>query len=414
MPMQSPDIAFRVTFSPYANGQQSATVRRATGQQAASDDASGEIIIENAPVSFGAEAQVTHTGDYAFFAGSRSDPFFFDLMGFCNNFKFTGTDYFLDKDVFGIVLEVPNSALGEHATVGLWSRVLWSHHDDWLQVARLGLPLVNILFNAEAEKDLFNRSEPAQQKALFLAKVAAQLESMGNSAGKAQELAQVFIPDILHYDSSSSAGFLNGRKLTDDVVDIILNLVTAGKVTTDSVAAAHRLPDGISLSWTTTREVTAMSTLSRRNFLALTGAGIVAVAVGGVALARQFTQGQGNKLNFQAVTGLPAKPMPSYASYVIAGQVDISNGTGTITKYVYAGPPEGITTIPLWTRSVRVTSVSQQGNAWHITGVVNDQGQLQKGEDTSFDLLLNASHNLAQTTFFGSPIQLQLQQFKLS
>jgi hypothetical protein len=231
------DIAFRVTFSPYTNGQQTATVRRATGQQATSNDDSGEVIIANAPVSFGEQAQVTNVGNYAFFAGSRSDPFFFDLMGFCNNLKFTGTDYFLDKDVFGIVLEVPNSALGGGSKVGLWSRVLWSHDGQWLQVARLGLPLVNILFNAAPEKDVFNRSEPAQQKALFMEKVVAQLKSMGHTASRAQEIAQMFIPDILHYDSSSSQGFFNGRRLTDDVVDIVLNLVTAGKVTTDGVSA---------------------------------------------------------------------------------------------------------------------------------------------------------------------------------
>jgi hypothetical protein len=231
------DIAFRVTFSAYENGQQTATVRRATGQQATSNDDSGEIIIANAPVSFGEQALVTSAGDYAFFAGIRSDPFFFDLMGFCNNLKFTGTDYFLDKDVFGIVLEVPNSALGGRPDVGLWSRVLWSHDGEWLQVARLGLPMVNILFNASADKDLFNRSEPAQQRALFMDKVVVQLESMGHTASRAQEIAQMFIPDILHYDSSSSQGFFNGRRLMDDVADIVLNLVTAGKVTTDMVEA---------------------------------------------------------------------------------------------------------------------------------------------------------------------------------
>ena len=229
------DLAFRVTFSPYANGQQTATVRRATSQQATSNDDSGEIIIANAPVSFGEQAQVTNVGDYTFFAGSRSDPFFFDLMGFCNNLKFTGTDYFLDKDVFGIVLEVPNSALGVSSKIGCWSRVLWSHDGEWFQVARLGLPLVNILFNAAADKDVFNRSEPAQQKALFMNKVVAQLESMGHTAGRAHEIAQMFIPDILHYDFSSSQGFFNGRRLTDDVADAVLNLVTAGKVTEDMV-----------------------------------------------------------------------------------------------------------------------------------------------------------------------------------
>jgi len=228
------DVAFRVTFSVYQNGQQTATVRRATGQQAASNDNSGEVIIASAPVSFGEQPQVTHSGDYAFFAGLRSDPFFFDLMGFCNNLKFTGTDYFLDKDVFGIVLEVPNSALGGQK-VGLWSRVLWAHDGEVMQVARLGLPLVNILFNNAAEKDQFNRSEPAQQAALFLNKVTAQLENMGNTANNAREIARMFIPDILHYDTSSTRGFFNGRRLSDDVVDTILGLVTAGRVTTDMV-----------------------------------------------------------------------------------------------------------------------------------------------------------------------------------
>jgi hypothetical protein len=229
------DIAFRVTFSPYVNGQQTSTVRHATGTQAASDGNSGEIIITNAPVSFDAQATVTAAGAYTFFAGSRSDPFFFDLMGFCNNSRFTGSDYFIDKDVFGIVLEVPNAALGEQTKVGLWSHVLWSHHEEWLQVARLGHPLVNILFNAGGEKDLFNRTEPDRQEALFLDKFVALLESLGHSASKAQEIAQVFLPDILPYDFSSAQGFFNGRKLTDDVVDIVLNLVTGGKVTTDKV-----------------------------------------------------------------------------------------------------------------------------------------------------------------------------------
>jgi hypothetical protein len=230
-----PDIAFRVTFSDYVNGQQTATVRIATGIQAASDGNSGEIILANAPVSFDGQAQVTTTGDYTFFAGSRSDPFFFDLMGFCNNFRFTGNDYFADKDVFGIVLEVPNTALGKQTRVGVWSRVLWSHHEEWLQVARLGLPLVNILFNASAEKDQFNRTEPAQQKALFMSRFVAQLEAMGHPAGEAQQIAQMFLPDILSYDPTSTDGFFNGRRLTDDVVDSVLNLVTGGKVKTDMV-----------------------------------------------------------------------------------------------------------------------------------------------------------------------------------
>src|SRR3989454_4644635 len=159
-----------------------------------------------------------------------------------------------------------------------------------------------------------------------------------------------------------------------------------------------------------------MNTLSRRRFLILSGAGVVAVAAGGITLAvRQLTgSGQRSTLSFQAVTGLPGKPLLSYASYVISGNVNVSNGTGTITKYVYAGPPGSMTSISLLTRVVRVTGVRQQGSAWHISGVVDNQAQLQRGEDASFELLLDSSSGVAQSTFFGSPIQLKLQRFAAS
>jgi hypothetical protein len=156
-----------------------------------------------------------------------------------------------------------------------------------------------------------------------------------------------------------------------------------------------------------------MPTLSRRRLLVLTGAGVVAVAGGGIALVvRQLTgSSQSSTLSFQAVTGLPGKPLLSYASYVIAGKVNVSNGTGTITKDVYAGPPEKRTNTSLFTRVVRVSGVRDQGSAWHISGVVDNQAQLQRGEEASFDLQLDALRGVAQSTFFGSPIQLNLQSF---
>ena len=57
-------------------------------------------------------AHVTDAGGYRFFAGWRSDPFFFDTKGALNNLHFTGDDFFADKDVCSIVLEVPNAVLG--------------------------------------------------------------------------------------------------------------------------------------------------------------------------------------------------------------------------------------------------------------------------------------------------------------
>jgi uncharacterized protein DUF4331 len=74
---------------------------------------------------------ITVHGECRFFAGLRSEPFFFDLLGFIDDFNFSHGDFFADKNVFGIVLEVPNSALGATAaTTSLWGRTLLTlgHH----------------------------------------------------------------------------------------------------------------------------------------------------------------------------------------------------------------------------------------------------------------------------------------------
>ena len=155
-----------------------------------------------------------------------------------------------------------------------------------------------------------------------------------------------------------------------------------------------------------------MNSLSRRQFLLLLGAGAVMVGGGAALTVRQLAaNAQGNALKFKAITALPAKPMPGYASYVIDGQVNLNNNTGTITKNVFAGPPEEITSIALLTRNVRVTGVQEQGSKWLITGVIKDQRQLQPGEEPTFSILLDPAQNVARSTFFESPIQLTLLTF---
>src|SRR5262245_42484429 len=98
------DIAYRVRFFRTQGGQQTASLRRIDGPQAAGTGDSGQVIIEAAMVSIGREANVTEAGDYRFFAGWRSDPFFCDVEGAKNNLKFTGDDFFADKDVCSIVI----------------------------------------------------------------------------------------------------------------------------------------------------------------------------------------------------------------------------------------------------------------------------------------------------------------------
>ena len=62
------------------------------------------------------ESQIATSGDYRLFAGWRSDPFFFDLDGVQNNMQFTGNDFFADKDVCSIALEIPIDEIGGGVT----------------------------------------------------------------------------------------------------------------------------------------------------------------------------------------------------------------------------------------------------------------------------------------------------------
>ena len=247
------DIGYRITFTPEFDGEQFATVvrtNREPGDDGGHDGEFHEVIIELAPVSFGQAALITgREGDeFRFFAGFRSDPFFFDLLAFLNGLKFTnpGHDFFAGLNVFGIVLEVPNRrGLGPNPKVGYWARTLIPGSDPGGLVRddQMGRPAINTVFNHGTDKELFNTTPPDRQRTTvtstgntFLQNFTATLETLGGyTASQATGIAEILLPDILTYDYASAAGFLNGRKLTDDVIDIELNLVTNGKITSDFV-----------------------------------------------------------------------------------------------------------------------------------------------------------------------------------
>src|SRR6201996_1104508 len=79
------DITYTVRFSSSKDGSQTATLRRVEGTRAIGTVGGGQIIVEAAPVSTGRQARVTDAAGYRFFAGWRSDPFFFDTKGALNN-----------------------------------------------------------------------------------------------------------------------------------------------------------------------------------------------------------------------------------------------------------------------------------------------------------------------------------------
>src|SRR6201988_340120 len=166
------DIAYRVRFTS-EGGALTATVRRVEGKLAAGTGDDGQMILEGAPVSTGPEARVTEAGDYRFFAGWRSDPFFFDTQGALNNLQFTGDDFFAEKDVCSIVLEVPNSALGLKK-MGLWHRTLDGASGKWVQADRGALPSQSVFLTGE-EKGSHLAAEPAED-GRFVAVFAHSLE----------------------------------------------------------------------------------------------------------------------------------------------------------------------------------------------------------------------------------------------
>jgi hypothetical protein len=229
------DIAYRVCFSPASDGSQLATVRRVQGKEAAGMGEAGQIVIGGAPVSTGLDARVTETGDYRLFAGWRSDPFFFDTEGALNNLQFTGHDFFTEKDVCSIVLEVPNAALASKA-VGLWHRTLDGTSGTWVQADRGARPSQSIFLTGE-QKGAYLAGEPADD-ARFVPTFAHSLEHTGGySPQEAKRAAETLLPDILLYDPGLPASYpANGRALSDDVMDVFISVLTNGRLTGDGVA----------------------------------------------------------------------------------------------------------------------------------------------------------------------------------
>ena len=252
-----PNISFRYRFTRKHEGRQFAHVTRAAVQGDHQEghlheDLDAQDLIEHAPVSFGSEAYVTDgEDDVRFFAGFRSDPFFFDLLGFLAGLNFTGKDFFIELNVFSIALEVPNRLLGSNPKVGIWTRTLvpmTMQPDHLTQADQMGRPAINTVFNHKLNKNLFNVTQPDRMRdtqtlpgqdqptGTFLESFTSELETLGGyTAPQALGIANILLPDILTFDYSSPAGFLNGRRIQDDVIDISLSLVTNGKITGDGV-----------------------------------------------------------------------------------------------------------------------------------------------------------------------------------
>ncbi|MFJ3643668.1 DUF4331 family protein [Streptomyces sp. NPDC090108] len=238
------DLAYSFVFSEPADGRQTVTVHRATGARARDHAAGGEVIVSEAEVAFGPEPNIVDADGLRFSAGLRSDPFFADLEGITDEFRWTGKDFGIDKNVFGIVLEVPDEELGD-GPIGVWARVSVRQDGELVSVDRGAHPSLTAYFNADEVKDRYNAGEPADDWDTYREPWSAVLAHTGGyGAEDAERALRTVLPDVLRYDRAEAAAYPNGRTLTDDVTSARLAMVSGGKITDDHIAPhTDLLPD---------------------------------------------------------------------------------------------------------------------------------------------------------------------------
>jgi hypothetical protein len=270
-----PDVAYRVMFmKPRQMGGatvQDYMVKRVTGKAATRHEWAGQTVAKGRTSAYGGSVRVDSVkGGGSVFAGPRDDPFFFDLPGFVQ-FKtnllagstdlgellggFTGDDTFAGTNISSIVLEVPNARIGgDGTTIGVWATTSIKTKGRYVQVERMGRPAINTVFNhTDATKEAANRRGPDGDRAADRENVVGVLQAIDNvldvngvpssdryDAAAIEAIADVLLPDTLTVTLGDPSGFLNGRRLADDVIDAEFSLLTKGNVTSDGVDANDR------------------------------------------------------------------------------------------------------------------------------------------------------------------------------
>ncbi len=102
------------------------------------------------------------------------------------------------------------------------------HHRPARQVDRFGLPAIATVFIPTSQKDAYNAGQPAGDRAEFTDEVVAVLNAFGHPDPSA--LASALLPDIQPVNTAQPSGFLNGRRLQDDVITAELGLIFGGNV----------------------------------------------------------------------------------------------------------------------------------------------------------------------------------------
>jgi hypothetical protein len=217
-----------------------------------------------------------------FFAGEVDDPFFFDIPAFGRFIASVrngspdptvfnrARDTFAGYNILSIAMRFPVSMLrGSSNIIGvdfLAQRATQEIQDDgritrsgpFHTLDRMGNPAVNVAlvpFNRKDEYNAANTQDDANGQ--FAGAIVATLQALGTNASNINTLAQVAVlhGDMLHLDVSipnngpggghnAAGSFPNGRRLRDDTIDILLNIITNGALTTGDNVNANDVPLG--------------------------------------------------------------------------------------------------------------------------------------------------------------------------
>ncbi|CAA9358531.1 MAG: hypothetical protein AVDCRST_MAG72-2014 [uncultured Nocardioidaceae bacterium] len=236
------------------------------------------------------------------FAGQADDPFFLDLRIFDllygGDLSETGADTLSGYNVQSLALQVPTSEItsGDDPVVGVWSTTqrpsiqmrnadgTQSFRGKQVQVSRLGMPLVNEVVVPAGLKDAFNALPPAKDATVqpvvdrvndpevpklieaiygipapkaprddIFSIFLTGIEGLNKPQGKVQPAEMLRLntsippaeaPNRLGVLGKDNAGFPNGRRLTDDVVDIEIQALE-GAVRTGKLVEALAAGDGV-------------------------------------------------------------------------------------------------------------------------------------------------------------------------
>ncbi len=149
-----------------------------------------------------------------------------------------GINFFHDRTIAALVLELPNRLIANTTRVEAWTTVSLYGHAPELQVARWGLPLLtHIYLGGDDLREQFNRSRPSDDDSRFTSSIASTVTEYTTMAGTTDDpaaygrrVAALFGSLTLPYDLGTVASFdytgFNGRSLRDNVMDNMLSLLT--------------------------------------------------------------------------------------------------------------------------------------------------------------------------------------------